>query len=268
MNFQVAFSEAVTGVDVGISRCRVAAISRRVRCRSSSVNGSIYNVTVSGIVGNGTLGLDLLNNATIQSLAGIPLPVGKVNNQLTFTPAATYTASAQPGLVVVADLNGDGFLDLATASYSSAIGSVLLGNGNGGFQPRKTFATTATGGTSIGAGDFNGDGKIDLIVTLELSSRINLLAGDGNGGFQLLRTAATGSFPVDLQVGDFNKDGKLGCGDRQSERQLHERVAGQRQRHLPGSEIVRGRFFALLRNVGGFERRRQFGPCGGELGQR
>ena len=209
VTFQVAFSEAVSGVDPSdftlTSTGSVVTGSPQV----SAVNGSIYNVTISGIVGNGTLGFYLLNNATIQSLAGSPYGPGNINSQLNFTPAVTYTVSAQPSQVVVADLNGDGFLDLATASYSSTVGTVLLGNGNGGFQPRKTFATTSSGVTSIGAGDFNGDGKIDLVVTLESTSRINLLSGDGTGGFQLLRTGATGTFPVDLAVGDFNKDGSL-----------------------------------------------------------
>ena len=98
------------------------------------------------------------------------------NSNLDFLPAATYVTVAQPSLMLLADLNGDGILDLATSSYSSSRGSVLLGYGNGTFQPQKTFATTAAGSTSIGVGDFNGDGKKDLVVTLE-STRENQSPG-------------------------------------------------------------------------------------------
>jgi len=47
--------------------------------------------------------------------------------------------------VAVGDFNGDGKLDLVTANYSSSydVGdvSVLLGNGDGKFQPARNFAT-------------------------------------------------------------------------------------------------------------------------------
>ena len=37
------------------------------------VSGSVYTVTVSGITGNGTLGLNLVDNGSIRDLAGNPL---------------------------------------------------------------------------------------------------------------------------------------------------------------------------------------------------
>ena len=208
VTFQVAFSEAVSGVDASDFSLSSSGSIITESPQVSAVNGSIYNVTVNGIVGNGTLGLGVINDGTIQDLAGLPLANG-TNSNWDFQPPATYVVVAQPSLVLVADLNGDGILDLATGSYSSSRGTVLLGNGNGTFQPQKTFATTGTGSTSIGVGDFNGDGKKDLVLTLEIGGRINLLAGDGNGNFLLQSTAATGTHPKELEVADFNKDGKL-----------------------------------------------------------
>ena len=42
--------------------------------------------------------------------------------------------------------------------------SVLLGNGDGTFQPQVTYAVGARDPDAIVAGDFNGDGRTDLAV--------------------------------------------------------------------------------------------------------
>src|SRR5215472_8391600 len=65
--------------------------------------------------------------------------------------ADTYTTVSMG----VGDFNGDGFLDLVTP------GSVLLGDGHGGFQPPRSFANL-TSPSSVAVGDFNGDGRLDL----------------------------------------------------------------------------------------------------------
>ncbi len=86
----------------------------------------------------------------------------------TLLSGVSFSAPAQvvqgAGSVTVADLNGDGKPDLATASNGGSGGvSVLLGNGDGTFQPTQVF----DGGylpNSVEAGDFNGDGRLDVAV--------------------------------------------------------------------------------------------------------
>ena len=46
-----------------------------------------------------------------------------------------------PVFVAIGDLNGDGKLDLACRNGRCDDVSVLLGNGNGTFQPQTTYAT-------------------------------------------------------------------------------------------------------------------------------
>ena len=48
---------------------------------------------------------------------------------------ATYATDRGPTSVAVADINGDGMPDIVTANYGGNDVSVLLGNGNGTFQP-------------------------------------------------------------------------------------------------------------------------------------
>lgn len=79
-------------------------------------------------------------------------------------PLATILPSGADS-VAVADFNGDGKLDLAVVNGVMGTYSILLGKGDGTFQPAATYAA---GGTryqaSVAAGDFNGDGKPDLAL--------------------------------------------------------------------------------------------------------
>jgi hypothetical protein len=95
---------------------------------------------------------------------------------LSFNPATSFPVGTNPQDVVTADFNNDGKPDLATSSYDDATGdgsvSVLLGNGNGSFQPARTFATGPYT-FALTAGDFNADGKIDLATAINGGSEIN-----------------------------------------------------------------------------------------------
>ncbi len=74
-----------------------------------------------------------------------------------------------PYSIAVADFNLDGVPDLVTANYIAGTGTVLLGVGDGHFEPLIDAGPTATakGQISYGVavGDFNGDGKPDFATT-------------------------------------------------------------------------------------------------------
>ena len=86
------------------------------------------------------------------------------------TTVAPTTAAFQPlpvgnspDAIVAGDFTGDGRTDLAVANDSDNTVSVLLGNGDGTFQPQVTYAVGADP-DAIVAGDFTGDGILDLAV--------------------------------------------------------------------------------------------------------
>ena len=139
------------------------------------------------------------------------------NGDGTFQPAAIYASGAYaPFSVAVADVNGDGKPDLIVLNQSDSncvTGSVgvLLGNGDGTFQPAVTYCSGGAGGddaTSIAVADVNGDSKPDLVVLN--SYDLVVLLGNGDGTFQtpIVAGGAVGNNASSLTVADVNGDGK------------------------------------------------------------
>ena len=97
-----------------------------------------YAIAVGDFNGDGRLDLAVTNgdygsSGTVSVLLG--------NGDGTFQPQVTYPVSpdlqviSEPQNIVAGDFRGDGKLDLAVADYGSSYVSVLLGNGDGTFQP-------------------------------------------------------------------------------------------------------------------------------------
>jgi hypothetical protein len=116
--------------------------------------------------------------------------------------------------VALADLNGDGKLDLAITNYSSQkTVSLLLSNGNGTFQPETLYRVGANT-TGIVATDLDGDGDLDLAVgwydNIFLKSHMALLVNDGTGRFTVSQSTLLVHGPASpvVAAADFNSDGR------------------------------------------------------------
>ena len=123
-----------------------------------------------------------------------------------FSPT-TFAVGAGPVVQAVGDFNGDGRADLVVVNQTSNTVSVLLGNGDGTFQPKTDYATGTTP-WGVAVGDFNGDGKLDIAVANNGANSVSILLGNGDGTFQPRTDIALLLTPVALTVGDFNGDGK------------------------------------------------------------
>ena len=81
---------------------------------------------------------------------------------LAFGPEQDYATGYEPASVAVADVNGDGKPDLVDRNLRRQHVSVLLGNGDGTFQPQPDLRHRPRTRTGVAVADVNGDGKPDL----------------------------------------------------------------------------------------------------------
>jgi hypothetical protein len=180
---------------------------------SPSSVGSLYTLEAFGtVVGH------FDKNGTVDVAVAVLNYVTVLLNDGTGQLSVTQTYTLQKGYantMVTGDFNDDGNLDLIVVVYQREGGdppslsySVLLGNGDGTFQPPAFYSVGGASGpnypASVVVGDFNNDGKLDFAVDLSNS----LFLGNGDGTFAApIYMSDQGA---DLLVsGDFNGDGKL-----------------------------------------------------------
>ena len=164
-----------------------------------------------------------LDVAVINKLNQISVLLG--NGDGTFQPPVDYPVESATNAFVTGltsgDFNGDGKLDLAVTHINCPYGGpcvnnfvgILLGNGDGTFQPKVDYATAA-GPQQVAAGDFNHDGNLDLAVVTTGCNKcglqmVSILLGKGDGTFGAHVEYEIPNYPYAITLGDFNGDGKL-----------------------------------------------------------
>jgi hypothetical protein len=108
--------------------------------------------------------------------------------------------------IAIADLNGDGLLDVAAAANGPSSVLLFLGDGAGGLAPPQPLPPVGPFAEGLVAVDLNGDGVLDLAVS-DGPSSISVLLGNGDGTFQAARSVGVGSGPSAIATGDLNRDG-------------------------------------------------------------
>jgi FG-GAP-like repeat/Cep192 domain 4/HYDIN/CFA65/VesB-like, Ig-like domain len=172
----------------------------------------------SQILATGDLNADgNLDLVAVLNGGGVSVLLGNADG--TFPSPLNYSTAINVGFIQLVDLNGDGKLDVLLASQSTqtvsiTTVSVLLGNGDGTFQPESLITISNSNCRCLATGDFNDDGKLDLAFPVAVpqvgDSAMNVMLGNGDGTFQPQIVANAGPFPTGVvAAGDFNNDGIL-----------------------------------------------------------
>ncbi len=181
---------------------------------------------------DGNLDLLVVNGCLSYSTCVLGGGVGVLlgNGDGTFRAAQSYSSDrGGAASLAVADLNGDGKLDIAVANEcvfcdAGATIAVLLGNGDGTFRTARIFSSGAYLAMSIAIADINLDGKPDLIVaacvpgparcfgpsgTIFGKGVASVLLGNGDGTFRAAQRFGSGGYlGVSVVVVDVNGDSK------------------------------------------------------------
>jgi hypothetical protein len=160
---------------------------------------------------NGDGDIDLI---TANGTGGVSIFLGKGDG--TFKAATDHsTMSTMCSGVSVADLDGDGNPDLVTANSFLGQGasnhsvSILMGRGDGTFEPAILYRHVGTQPTMVAIADLDEDGALDLVTPNGgwPVHDISLMFGNGDGTFQPPVHRAGGPSPHDVAAVDLNGDG-------------------------------------------------------------
>lgn len=134
------------------------------------------------------------------------------NNIITFAAPITMMAD-NPQDIVVGDFNGDGHLDLATASFNDSHVGVFINAGLGitAFYSELEFPCGANP-HSVWADDIDGDGRIDLMTGNFFDNSISILRNQGYfpGTASFVETTFSTGLCCEMhgiRTGDFDQDG-------------------------------------------------------------
>jgi hypothetical protein len=116
----------------------------------------------------------------------------------------------EPASVYAADLDGDGDLDILSASHADDTIAWYANDGTGGFGPQQVISNAADGAQCVYAADLDGDGDLDVLSASYDDDTIAWYVNDGTGQFgpqQVITTEA--EYASCVYAADLDADGDL-----------------------------------------------------------
>ena len=110
--------------------------------------------------------------------------------------------------VALADLDGDGDLDVVVASENDDTIAWFANDGSGGFGPEQVLSSASPRPKAVATADLDGDGDLDVLATAYDDDMVAWFTNLGGGAFsarKILTTTADGA--VDVTAADVDGDG-------------------------------------------------------------
>ncbi len=131
-------------------------------------------------------------------------------NQIPFAEPIDYLTPQWPICIFAANLDRDGYKDLAVSKTYGGTGpnglSVLRNDGYGGFMPVENYQSNSTF-ISVSGADFDLDGDMDLVAADYDSNRVTIYENDSLGNFNASPSHyAVGHNPISVTTAYLNQD--------------------------------------------------------------
>jgi VCBS repeat protein len=143
-----------------------------------------------------------------------PLPSSSVSPLPTYR-IKSFDAGTGPSAAKVADLDGDGFNDIAVVNLQGSL-QVLYGDGTGSFArvTRDGLWPSTSSTLGVDAGDLNGDGRNDIAVAFTTQQgAVSVLLNQGNRSFSAPVNYDACSASRSVAIGDLDGDGDKDLAD-------------------------------------------------------
>ena len=202
-----------------IAFCLLASFS----CFSQSFNTKSYPVGLEPAqIITADFNGDHIPDLAVANSASFTVSILINNGDGTFRPQLEFATGPRPLGLAAVDWNKDGKMDLVVVSAEADPQhkvSILLGNGDGTFQPHQDIPG-APNAITIAVGDFNHDGNPDIATGENLlSNDVYVSLGNGKGGVlaqKITRNIGLNPQPTadnafrlsKIVLADFNRDGK------------------------------------------------------------
>ncbi|MDQ2771363.1 MAG: IPT/TIG domain-containing protein [Bacteroidota bacterium] len=176
---------------------------------SYAMQGQSQSVAVGDLNGDGLLDVvtgDFYGGSS--AFGSVVVRFGLGNGQL--GPLVEYSAT-YPTAITLADVDGDGDLDLMTSGTTTASGSDMnqvytrLNNGSGVFGTSRATQVNVRPTHTV-LGDLDGDGDLDMLTA---AAQASLNFNDGSGNFTNNGNYITNTTATDVALADVDGDGDL-----------------------------------------------------------